>query len=127
VADNLTNTGENRVLDFVLGLSPTAPTTPLEVALVTVAGDDASAGTEVVGGSYARQELTVTSAVDGATSNSTDLVWTDMPAVTIVGWEIWDSAETPVRLWYGPLNEPKTLSAGDAYKIPAGSLSLSIQ
>ncbi len=49
-----------------------------------------------------------------------------MPAGTIVGWEIWDSAGAPVRLWHGPLNEPKTLSAGDEYKIAAGDLSLAI-
>ncbi|MFE0470500.1 hypothetical protein ACFW2V_02640 [Streptomyces sp. NPDC058947] len=126
MADNLTNTGENRCLDFIMGLSATAPTTPLKVALVTAAGDDATAGTEVTGGSYARQNLSVGAAAGGATSNSGDLVWSGMPAATIVGWEIWDSAGTPVRLWYGPLNEPKTLSAGDEYKITAGDLDLSI-
>jgi hypothetical protein len=126
MADNLSNTAENRLLDWILGLSATAPTTPLKVALVTAAGDDATAGTEATGGSYARQTLSVGAAAGGATSNSADLVWTGMPAATIVGWEIWDSAGTPVRLWYGPLNEPKALSAGDEYKIAAGDLDLSI-
>lgn len=126
IPDNLSNTAENRLLDWINGLSATAPTAPLKVALVTAAGDDATAGTEVTGGSYARQDLDVGAAVGGATSNSADLVWTGMPAGTIVGWEIWDSAGSPVRLWYGPLNESKTLSAGDEYKIAAGDLDLSI-
>jgi hypothetical protein len=126
VADNLSNTAENRVLDWINGLSATAPTTPLKVALVTAAGDDATAGTEVTGGSYARKNLTVGAAVSGATTNSADLSWTGMPACTIVGWEIWDSAGTPVRLWYGPLDASKTLAAGDEFKITAGNLSLSI-
>ncbi|MCX4816745.1 hypothetical protein OG601_47355 [Streptomyces sp. NBC_01239] len=49
-----------------------------------------------------------------------------MPACTIVGWEIWDSAGTPVRLWWGPLDANKTLAAGDEYKITASNLALSI-
>jgi hypothetical protein len=126
MADNLSGTGENRCLDFILGLSSAAPTTPLKVALVTVAGSDAAAGTEVTGGSYARQNLTVASAVNGGTSNSADLVWTGMPACTIVGWEIWDSAGTPIRWWYGPLDADKTLAAGDEYTIAASGLTLAI-
>lgn len=126
MADSLSNTAENRVLDFINGLTATAPTAPLKVALVTAAGDDATAGTEVAGGSYARKTLTVGAAVSGATASSADLAWTGMPACTIVGWEIWDSAGTPVRLWYGPLDANKVLAAGDEYKITAGNLALSI-
>ena len=126
IADNLTNTGENRALDWILGGSPTAPTAPLKVGLVTANGDDASAGTEVTGGGYARQTLSVGAAVSGATSNSADLVWTNMPACTVVGVEIWDSAGTPVRLWYGSLSVNRTVSAGDDFKLVAGALTLSI-
>jgi hypothetical protein len=127
VADNLTNTAENRCLDFILGLTVTAPTTPLKVALVTANGDDATAGTEVTGGSYTRQNLSVAAAVGGATSNSADLVWTGMPAATVVGVEIWDNSATPVRLWYGPLSASRTVAAGDELRLTAGSLSLSLQ
>jgi hypothetical protein len=126
VADNLTNTAENRCLDFLLGLPATAPTAPLKVALVTANGDDTTAGTEVTGGSYARQTLTVAAAVGGSTSNSADLVWSAMPAATVVGVEIWDSAGTPVRLWYGPLSASRTVAAGDELRLTAGSLVLSI-
>lgn len=109
-----------------MGSSTTAPTTPLKVALVTAAGDDATAGTEVTGGSYARKTLTVAAASGGTVSNSTDLDWTGMPACTVVGWEIWDSAGTPVRWWYGPLDASKSLAAGDEFKLIAGNLSLSV-
>jgi hypothetical protein len=126
IADNLTNTAENRALDFLLGLAATAPTTPLKVALVTANGDDATAGTEVTGGSYARQNLSVAAAVNGATSNSADLVWSGMPAATVVGVEIWDSSGTPVRLWYGPLSASRTVAAGDELRLTAGSLTLSL-
>lgn len=126
MADNLTTTGENRALDFILGLAATAPTTPLQVALVTANGDETTPGTEVTGGSYARQDLSVAAAVGGATSNSADLVWTGMPAATVVGVEVWDSTGTPVRLWYGPLTESRTVLAGDELRLLAGSLDLSI-
>ncbi|MFJ8594859.1 hypothetical protein [Streptomyces sp. NPDC093598] len=127
MADNLSNTAENLALDWVLGVgTPTRPTTPLKVALVTANGTDTAAGTEVTGGSYARQNLAVAAAVGGATSNSADLVFTGMPAATVVGVEIWDSAGTPVRLWYGPLTASRTVSAGDELVLTAGSLTLAL-
>ena len=125
--DNLSNTAENLALDWVLGVgTPARPTTPLKVALVTAAGSDTAAGTEVTGGSYARQNLAVAAAVGGATSNSADLVFTGMPAATVVGVEIWDSAGTPVRLWYGALSASRTVSAGDELRLTAGALQLSL-
>ncbi|WP_442777996.1 phage tail fiber protein [Streptomyces pseudogriseolus] len=124
--DNLSNTAENRALDWLMGNATTAPTTPLRVALVTANGSDTAAGTEVTGGSYARKNLTTAAAVNGATSNSADLVWTGMPAATVVGVEVWDSAGTPVRLWYGALAASRTVLAGDELRIPAGSLTFSL-
>lgn len=126
MADNLTNTGENRALDFILGLTSTAPTTPLKLALVTANGTDSAAGTEVTGGSYARQTLAVAAASGGATSNSADIVFAGMPAATVVGVEIWDSAGSPVRIWYGALTASRTVAAGDELRILAGELDLSI-
>lgn len=126
MADNLTNTAENRCLDFILGLSSTAPTAPLKVALVTASGSDTTAGTEVTGGSYARQTLTVGAASAGATSNSADVVFAGMPAATVVGVEIWDSAGSPVRLWYGTLAASRTVAAGDEVRLIAGSLAIGL-
>ena len=126
MADALTNTAENRLLDWILGLASTAPTTPIKVALVTVAGSDTAAGTEVTGGSYARQTLTVGAASAGATSNSADIVFAGMPACTVVGVEIWDSAGSPVRLWYGALAASRTVAAGDDLRLLAGELDISI-
>ena len=127
ISDNLSNTAENLTLDWITGVgTPTRPTTPLKVALVTANGSDSAAGTEVTGGSYARKTLAVAAAVSGATSNSADLSWTGMPAATVVGVEIWDSAGTPVRLWYGALGASRTVASGDELKIVAGSLAISI-
>lgn len=125
MADNLTDTGENRVVDWLFGTATTAPTLPLRMALVTAAGTDSTAGTEVTGGSYTRKNLAVAAAVNGAVSNSADLTFTAMPACTVVGWEIWDSASTPIRWSYGPFDAPKTLAAGDEFKVIAGAWTFS--
>lgn len=114
------------MLDWLHGKTVTQPTTPLKVALVTSNGTDTSAGSEVNGGTYARQEVTIGNASNGATSNSNDLVFEGMPAATIVGVEIWDSAGTPVRLWYGALAANRTVSSGDDFRIAAGQLTLSL-
>ncbi|MGW0905016.1 phage tail fiber protein [Streptomyces sp. NPDC002853] len=122
----MTNTAENRCLDWIMGTATTAPTLPLKVALVTANGSDSAAGTEATGGSYVRKNLTVGAAASGATSNSADLVWTGMPAGTFVGVEVWDSAGVPIRLWYGPLAASRTLLAGDELKITAGTLAFAL-
>lgn len=109
-----------------MGTSTTAPTLPLKAALVTANGSDSAAGTEVTGGSYVRKTITVGAASSGATSNSADIVWTGMPAGTIVGVEIWDSAGTPVRWWYGTLTTSRTLASGDECRFPAGALAFAL-
>ena len=126
MADNLTDTAENLVLDWINGVgSPTRPTTPLKVALVTANGSDSSAGTEVTGGSYARQSVTFTSASSGSASNNADISFTSMPAATVVGVEVYDSAGSPVRIWYGALTASKATNSGDTFTISSGSLTVS--
>ena len=126
MADNLTDLSELRLLDWVNVVgTPARPTAPLKVALVTVNGTESAAGTEVAPGAnaYARQSVTFTAAAAGSASNTALLQWTNMPAVTVVGLEVWDSAPTPVRLWFGPLTAAKTLSAGDTFELPVGALA----
>lgn len=60
-------------------------------------------------------------------SNDADILFTGMPAATVVGIEIWDSAGSPVRLWHGPLAESKTVASGDELKLAAGDIDLAIQ
>lgn len=127
MAGNITDTAELLMLDWIDGVgTPTRPTTPLKVALTTSTGSDSAAGTEVTGGSYARQNVTFTTAAAGAASNTALLSFTNMPAVTVTAVEVWDSAGTPVRLWYGALTASKTLNAGDTFQIAIGALALSL-
>jgi len=127
VAGNISDPAELLMLDWINGVgTPTRPTTPLKCRLMTANGSDSAAGTEVTGGSYASQSVTFGAASAGSASNSGALTYTSMPAATIVGVEIWDSAGTPVRLWYGPLAANKTTNSGDTFSIAIGSLSTAL-
>ena len=50
---------EGMVIDWLRNNSPASPPTTLYLALYTTATDDAGGGTEVTGGSYARQTITL--------------------------------------------------------------------
>lgn len=131
MAGNLTDTAEARTLDWLNPdvAVPTRPTSPLKVRLMTANGSDSAAGTEVTGGGYTPQSLAFPAASGTtSTSNSGALNFTNMPACTVVGLEIWDSAGTPVRLWWGPLtgNATKTFAGGETFQIAAGQLTASM-
>jgi hypothetical protein len=112
------------------GTAFTAPTAPVKVALTTTVGTATAPGTEVSGGSYARQTLSITPASGAAAgSNSAALTYTSMPAVGspgVQGVDVFDSAGTPVRLWTGGLSAAKTTNAGDTFTIAAGALTYQI-
>jgi hypothetical protein len=131
MSDNLTDAAEARVLNWLTGNTTTALTGPLMVRLMTANGSDSAAGTEVVnsgGSTYAPQSVAFPSATGTTqTSNSADVVFANMPACTVVGVEIWDSAGTPFRWWWGPATANKTVNLGDTLRILAGALVLTMQ
>jgi len=126
VADNLPDIIENQLLDALVGTAAYTVTGPIKLALVTANGNDASAGTEVTGGSYARQTITFGAAASGSISNSASISFTGMPAVTVVGIEIYDSAGSPKRLAYGALTASRTVTAGDTVQFASSAITLSL-
>jgi hypothetical protein len=134
MADNLTDAAEARFLNWLTGNATTAPTLPLMVRLMTANGSDSAAGTEVVnagGSSYTPQSAAFSAASAGVpASNSADIVFNNMPAIGgsgVVGVEIWDSAATPFRWWWGSAAVAKTTNLGDPLRILAGTLVLTGQ
>jgi hypothetical protein len=122
VAGNLTDTAENLAMDWLMGTgTPTRPTTPLKLALMTTGGSDSANGTEVTGGSYVRQTLTVGASAGGAVANTADVTFAGMPACTVVATEVWNSDGT-VRIWQGPLAASKSPGSGDTVKFLTGEL-----
>ncbi|MEV0237568.1 hypothetical protein [Nonomuraea sp. NPDC050786] len=104
--------------------APTRPTSPLTLALLTAAGSDSSAGTEVVGGSYARQNITLAAASGGATSNTNLVSFVDMPACTVVAVAIYENGGG--RIWHGTLTASKTVNAGDTFQVAIGDLDITL-
>lgn len=128
MADNLTDTAEARFLNWLTGNATVAPVLPLKLRLMTANGSDTTPGTEVTnagGSAYAPQTITFPVAVAGSpVANDTDITFANMPAATIVGAEIWDSAGSPVRWWYGTATANKQTNLGDPLKVLTGALVL---
>lgn len=131
MANNLTNAAENLMLDWinVVG-TPTRPTSPLKVRLYTVMPNQetGAGGTAVTGGSYADTNVTFTTAASGASENTADVTFPTATASwgTVLGIAVIDSAGTPVLIWIGTLTTSKTVDTGDTFKIPAGSLDVTL-
>src|SRR4051812_14535109 len=118
MASGLVSVEAGRPLDLSLtGSSGAAvPPPPRELSLHTSPAAATPVGTEVAGGSYARQTITWTGAgtlVTGSTSNAAIINFTVMPVATTTDVNIFDSTGTPRRLWWGALTAPKTTAAGD--------------
>jgi len=118
---------ENKVLGHVFGgTSYTAPAT-IYLALYTVAPDDTGGGTEVSGGSYARQSCAFTVTGNLAT-NTSAVEWPTATGSwgTVVAVGVFDALTTGNLLAYGNLTSSKTIASGDVLRIPAGDLDITL-
>ena len=126
MAGNLSNYLENKVLDHILGTtSYTMPATPY-LALYTVAPTDSTSGTEVTGGSYARQAVSFNAASSGAATNDANVDFTGMPTATVVAVAVCDADTGGNILVYGSFTSNKSVTSGDTLRIASGDLSISI-
>ena len=123
---NLTNYLESKLIDHFLGTTTYTKPATVYVGLFTVIPGEAGGGTEVTGGSYARQAATFGAASSGATTNDTNIDFAGMPAATTVAIGIFDASTSGNMLLYGALTTNKTTDAGDTLRIATGSLSVSI-
>ena len=124
----LSDSAENRMLDWILNVgSPTRPSGTW-VALFTSATNDAGGGTEVTGNGYARQTVTFATASAGATSN------TDAPSFTASGGSfgtithvaITDAASGGNFLYHGSMTTSKTIADGETLEFAIGDIDLTL-
>ena len=80
----------------------------------------------MTGGSYARQAITFDAAVNGATQNTSNVDFTNMPAVTTVAIAVHTASTGGTMLMYGTLTTAKQTDAGDTLRIATGDLDISI-
>ena len=119
---------ENKVLDHVLkNVSYSSPTT-VYVGLFTSDPTDAGSGTEVSGGSYARQILSVTTASAGITTSSADINFPQATGSwgTVSHIGILDALTSGNLLMHTPLTTAKTIDSGDILKISSGNLTVTL-
>lgn len=89
-------------------------------------GSESATGTEVAGGSYVGQTITFPAQTTSQALNTNLVSYTNMPACTVVAMEIWDSAGSPVRLWWGALTANKVVNLGDTFTFPIGTVSVGL-
>jgi hypothetical protein len=124
----MSNYLENALINVTL--RNTAYTTPTTVYLALYTSDptDADTGTEVSGGSYARQAITMGAPSNGVSTNSVDI---EFPQCT-VAWGtvafigIRDALTAGNLLYHSPLTTSKAIDVGDIFKISVGSLSVQL-
>lgn len=122
---SISNYLENKLLDAVFNSTAFSVTGNPYVSLHTA--DPGETGTsEVVGGSYARQQADFTVAATGALENAAIIDFASMPAVTVVGVGIWDAPSGGNFLWGGLLTVNKTTNSGDTFRIIAGALDITL-
>jgi hypothetical protein len=109
------------VYDLTLTSAYKPPYGPIKIALNSAVGSETAAGTEISGGSYARQALYVSVSSSGSITSNATLTYTSMPAVIVTSVDEFDTAGTPIRRWWGSLTANKTTNAGDTFSIAGGS------
>lgn len=132
MAGNISNTYENRMLDWSLNVGTPTRASATAIALVTSASSDSALGTEVANSNaYARTTATFAAASAGATSNNADITFPTASGGAwglVVGGAVMDSATYAGgnMIWYGPLTTNKQIDDGDTFKILNGDLDITL-
>jgi len=118
---------EDALVNHVLrNTAYTSPTT-VYVALFTSATDDTGGGTEVTGGSYARQSAAFDApSPAGQTQNTSDITFPEATAAwgTVTHFAMFDAVTVGNMLYHGALTSSKVVDGGDTFKFAAGDLQI---
>lgn len=124
----LSNYLENKLLDHVLRNTTYNSPTTVYMGLYTSDPADDNSGTEVSGGSYARQIVSVTTATAGIVTSSADVTFPQATAswgvISHIG--LLDALSGGNLLMHTELTTSKTIDEGDIFKVPLGSLTASL-
>ena len=124
----MSNYLENALINGTIrGTTYTAPST-IYVALYTTNPTDADTGTEVSGGSYARQAATFAAPSNGVSLTNADVTFpqatADWGTVSYLGLR--DALSGGNLLYHTPLDAAKLIQTGDIFKIATGNLSVTL-
>lgn len=127
----------NKILDLTLGTStPTMFTTPGKLRLTTTVPTNTTAGTELTGTGYVAGGTSLAGNTFGAAAagqatgpGTSPISWTNGSggAWSIVGGEIWDSAGSPLRWWFGSFNgQPISVAIGNAFQVAVNGITATL-
>lgn len=130
MSNNIDQTLANAIITALIGGTALSITGPVKLRLTSTTPTATTAGTEITaGGGYTAGGVTTSgawgTAAAGSITNSVAVVqWTNMPAATINGCELWDTAGTPKRIAWQALSTSAT--AGNTFAFPTSSLTLTL-
>lgn len=124
----MSNYLENALINATLRNTSFTSPAVVYVGLYLTDPTDANTGTEVSGGSYARQSVTFAAPSDGLSASNADVTF---PTATAnwgaVGWiGLSDAVSGGNLLYHTPLNSVKTIESGDIFKIESTNLTVQL-
>ena len=124
----MSNFLENALINATLRNTTYTSPTVVYVGLYTTDPTDANTGTQVTGGSYARQAATFGAPSNGASTTTADITFPTATADwgTIPYFGIFDAVSAGNMLYHGALNDSKTIQTGDILKIETGNLTVTL-
>jgi hypothetical protein len=124
----MSNYLEDKILDHVLkNTSYTSPST-VYLGLYTSDPTDADVGTEVSGGSYARQSISFDVASGGVSTTDANIEFPQATGSwgTISHIGILDALTTGNLLFHTPLTTSKVIDTGDIFRVSTGNLTVTL-
>lgn len=128
---SFTDYTENLALTYLFTTGSVTRPTAWYVGLFTAAPSDTGGGTEVSGSGYARVSAGTISG-SGTATTFTNAAAVEFAAASggnwgSVGWAgVFDSLSGGTLLAWAPLTTARTINVGDVFRIPAGSLSITL-
>jgi hypothetical protein len=124
----MSNYLENALINATLRNTAYSSPAGVYVALFTTDPTDAGSGTEVSGGSYARQSATFAAPSNGAAATNADVQFPQATGDwgTITHFGIYDALTAGNLLYHGQLTASKTIETGDVFKIASGNLTVTL-
>lgn len=124
----MSNYLENALINATLRATTFTSPSVVYVGLYTTDPTDANTGTEVSGGSYARQSVTFGAPSNGVSTNSAAVEFPQCTSTwgTVSHIGILDASTSGNLYYHTALDSSKTIETGDVFKIAIGNLSVTL-
>lgn len=128
MAGSMSNYAEAALIDHLLRNSAYTSVATVYLGLFTDDPTDAGTGTEVTGGSYAREAIAFDAAASRTLDNTSDITFTTATANwgTVSHWGVYDHSTggSGNLLAHGDFTAGKAINSGDTAKVLAGELDI---